>query len=140
MGTVDAGKLATRSRLCKLRCPHYTVMNTNWPLSFRVLLAVSLIAIAFPYILVVIEQASGLLASQQEWEAQGHEFGPWRGRWEGFTIFFPSLVLAPIVVLIAAGIAVLERRWRPLPGAIGLFGLHVAALLLQQLTLVWLIA
>ncbi len=115
-------------------------MNTNWPLTFRVLLGISLFAIALPFILVVIEQAAGVLASQQEWAAQGHEFGPWRGRWEGFTIFFPSLVLAPIAVIISGGIAALERRWRPVPGAIGLFGLHVAAVLLQQQTLVWLIA
>jgi hypothetical protein len=114
-------------------------MNINWIYTFRVLLGISLAAIALPYVLVFVEQASGALLGQQDWVAQGNEFGPWRGSWEGFTIFFPSLVLAPIAVIVSIIVALMQARWRPIPGGLGLFGLHVATILLQLQTLGWLI-
>ena len=122
-----------------LQYSEHTVMNINWNYTFRVLLGVSLFSIALPYLLVIVEQVSGVLVSQQDWIVQANEFGPWRGRWEGFTIFFPSLVLASVCVITSIVVAVTQRRWRPISGGIGLFGLHVAALLFQQQTLVWLI-
>jgi len=114
-------------------------MNISWPVAFRTFLGISLFAIALPFVVVALEQAVGVLDSQQDWIAQQKDFGPWRGKWEGFTIFFPILVLAPIAVIASILFAVRDFRWRPIPGGLGLFGLHVAALLFQQQTLVWLI-
>ena len=121
------------------RCPRYISMDTSWTVAFRVLLGVSLFAIALPFAVVALEQAVGVLDSQQDWIAQGNEFGPWRGKWEGFTLFFPILVMSPIAAIASILFAVRDYRWRPIPGGLGLFSLHVAALLFQQLTLVWLI-
>ena len=114
-------------------------MDTSCTVVIRVLLGVSLFVIALPFAVVALEQAVGVLDSQQDWIAQQEDFGPWRGKWEGFTIFFPILVLAPIAAIASILFAVRDSRWRPIPGGLGLFSLHVAALLFQQQTLVWLI-
>ena len=110
----------------------------RWVELFWLLLLISLIAIAVPFILFAVERATGVLDGPQEWFAQGNDLGPWRGKWEGFTIFFPSLVLAPITAIVSIFFAVIERRWRPVISGLGLIGLHAAAMIIQLESLVWL--
>ena len=117
----------------------YTAMYIRWNEAFRILLGISLIAVVFPFALFAWQRSTGALVSEQEWIAQGLDHGPWRGAWEGFTIFFPILVLAPITVIVSIFFAVRNARWQPLIGGLGLIGLQAAALIIQIETLVWLI-
>lgn len=105
-------------------------MTISWRSIFPLLLLISLAALAAPFLVMAGEQALGLLAEGA---------APWQGQWERFTIFLPSVVLAPPIAILAVLLAMLERRWRPLLGGLGLLGLHVAGLLLQLQMLGWLV-
>ena len=110
----------------------------RWVDLFRILLWISLIAITVPFIVFAWQRTTGILVGEREWIAQGNDFGPWRRKWEGFTIFFPSLVLAPITAIVSIFFSVIERRWRPVISGLGLIGLHAAAMIIQLETLIWL--
>ena len=111
----------------------------RWVELFRIFLWISLIAIALPFIVFAWQRTTGILVGEQEWITQGNDLGPWRGNWEGFTIFFPILVWAPITVLVSIFFALREARLRPAIGGLGLIGLLAAAMIIQLQTLGWLI-
>ena len=114
-------------------------MNIRWSEAFRILLGISLIAVVLPFVVFALERTTGVLVGEQAWSALGKDHGPWRGAWEGFTIFFPILVFAPITVIVSIFYVVRDFRWRPIVGGFGLIGLYAAAMIIQQQALVWLI-
>ena len=114
-------------------------MKLPWNGVFILLLSVSLILFAAPFILFAAERSIGVLAGHQEWIAQGLDHGPWHGKWEGFTLFVPVMGWAPITVITALFYAITIARWRPIISGLGLVGLQAAALIIQLQTLVWLI-
>lgn len=111
----------------------------NWSVTFKILLAVSVFAIALPFVVYALQRLIGDLTGPQAWAAQGVEHGPWHGAWEGFTLFLPVMVWAPITVIASVAYAVFELRLQPAISGLGLLGLQAAALLIQLETLVWLI-
>lgn len=105
-------------------------MNLSWRSTFRLLLGISLIVLVLPFALMAVEQTVGVL---------GDSAGAWSGSWERFTLFLPSAVLLPAIIVMAVLLAALEKRLRPLVGGLGLLGLHVAGVLIQYEALGWLV-
>jgi len=105
-------------------------MNLSWRSTFRLFLGISLVLLALPFALMAIERAIGVL---------GDSAGAWSGRWEEKTMFLPSVVLVPVIVVMTILLAALEKRLRPLAGGLGLLGLHVAGVLIQYEALGWLV-
>ena len=103
-------------------------MNLRWNGVFILLLSVTLILFAVPFILFGVERAIGVLIGHQAWIAQGLEHGPWRGKWEGFSLLLPVMIWAVITVVTALYYAATDKRWRPVFGGLGLIGLQAAGL------------
>ncbi len=114
-------------------------MHRRWVDLFRVLVVISLIMIALPFVFFVVQRLAGLLPGEQEWFALGFDQGPWRGRLSGFTLFFPAMLWALFVVAIALFFALREGSWKPAFGGLGLIGLLAAAMIIQLETVGWLI-
>src|SRR6516162_6004307 len=53
-----------------------------------------------PFALYGIEQKLGILPTSEAWYATGSNHGPWRWELEGFTIYYPVIILG-IFTLIA---------------------------------------
>ena len=111
----------------------------RWIHSFWFFLWISLVTVAVPFALFAWQRATGVLVGEQAWIAQGLDHGPWRGKWEGFTILFPILVWATITVIVTILFAVREASLRPFISGLGLIGLQAAALIIQIEALDWLI-
>jgi len=79
---------------------------------------------AVPFALYYWQRYTGMLPSPDDWLAQGHNHGPWRWHWEGFTVAYPVLALG--VLTLATGVAVAIRRRE-----FGFFGLALALAALQ---------
>lgn len=114
-------------------------MHIRWIEIFRKLLLVSLAVIALPFLIFAVQRLSGALIGEQEWMAFGRDQGPWRGRWFGFSLFFPILVWAPILLGLAIFFGLRERSLKPAIGGLGLIGLLAAAMIIQLETVGWLI-
>lgn len=97
-------------------------MNFSWRSTFRLFLSISLVVLVLPFVLMAVERMIGGLADSA---------GAWSGRWEEKTMFLPSVVLVPVIIVMTILLAALEKRLRPLVGGLGLLGLHVAGVLIQ---------
>lgn len=92
---------------------------------------------ALPFAIYGIERTVHKLPSAKDWYATGTNHGPWRWEPEGFTVFYPIMIL--LVVTAVASISEAQKnkdRQRLLQG-LGLVALQVAILCAQLLFLNW---
>lgn len=114
-------------------------MNKRWVDIFLIFVGITLVVVVLPFVFFAAQRITGVLVGFEEWNTLGQEHGPWHGKLSGFTVFLPSMVWSPIIVIIAIFFAATEVNWRPLLGVLGLLGLQAAVMIIQLETLVWLI-
>ncbi len=89
-----------------------------------------------PFALYFFERISGLLTSEDSWYGTGANHGPWRWGIEGFTIYYPLLILM-IVSLTKSLSGVKERNWRLLAAGFALVAAQLVLLFGQMYFLTW---
>lgn len=92
---------------------------------------------ALPFVIYAIERKIGVLPSAEAWYATKTNHGPWRWGLEGFTVFYPVLILLVVTVIKIIAPAVREKNRKLMMSGLGLIVLQLIGLFLQLSFLSW---
>lgn len=116
-------------------------MSSSWRLDreTRVLGILTLIFAVMPYVIFVVERWVGQLPGEMAWLDLGWNHGPWRWQVEGFTLFYPLIILALVTILLTVWQGLRKRELRPVAHRAVILTAQILLVMLQGTTLFWLI-
>ena len=92
---------------------------------------------ALPFLISTIEMKLGSLPTAEVWYATGTNHGPWRWELEGFTVFYPLIILLVTTCIAFISRAVKNKKWSLLIVGLLLASIQISLLFLQLYFLGW---
>lgn len=102
-----------------------------------VFLILTFILGGLPFLISIIEMKLGLLSTAEVWYATGTNHGPWRWELEGFTVFYPLIILLIATLVNFISIGVKNKKWSLLVWGLLLAFIQIGLLFFQMYFLTW---
>lgn len=101
-----------------------------------VLLVSTVVLCGLPFVLYFIEKIIGVLPDAETWYYTGANHGPWRSRIEGFTVYYPVIILLLITFFFGIKQAV-KKSWKNFLFDLSLIIVQLFSIFLQMYFLTW---